>query len=234
MRSFVAILLLMLPSIAEAQCRLALALGLDVSGSVDFSEYRLQYNGLAGALADPEVQDSLFALPEAPVAIAVYEWSSSGFQRVVVDWRVLHGVAELEEVRNQLLARKRERAPAQTGLGRAMLFGQDMINVGPQCWDQTLDISGDGKNNDWPPPKRVKESGEIEGLRINALVVAEDPSGDLSVGELTTYFKERVIQGPDAFVEVALGYSDYAEAMKRKLLRELAVLAIGALDSKTE
>ena len=234
MRSLVAILLLMLPGIAEAQCRLALALGLDVSGSVDFSEYRLQYNGLAGALADPEVQDSLFALPEAPVAIAVYEWSSSGFQRVVVDWRVLHGVAELEEVRNQLLARKRERAPAQTGLGRAMLFGQDMINVGPRCWDQTLDISGDGKNNDWPPPKRVKESGEIEGLRINALVVAEDPSGDLSVGELTTYFKERVIQGPDAFVEVALGYSDYAEAMKRKLLRELAVLAIGALDSKTE
>lgn len=233
MRLILALIVFLFPIMAEAQCRLALALGLDVSGSVDFREYRLQYEGLASALADQEVQASIFALPEAPVAIAVYEWSSSGFQRIVVDWEMLHDLDRLEDVRLRLLAKSRERAPAPTGLGRAMIFGKEMINRGPRCWDETLDVSGDGKNNDWPPPQRVISSGVLGQLRVNALVIVEDsnnPDVPSNLEELSTYFRERVIHGPDAFIEVALGFADYADAMKRKLLRELAVLAVGALE----
>ncbi|MEM9846126.1 MAG: DUF1194 domain-containing protein, partial [Pseudomonadota bacterium] len=52
---------------AQAGCRQALALGLDVSGSVDTREYRLQTDGLAEALRDPEVQSAFLALPSLPV-----------------------------------------------------------------------------------------------------------------------------------------------------------------------
>ena len=50
---------------ADAACRLALALGLDVSGSVDAAEYRLQLDGVAAALTDEDVQAALFAMPGA-------------------------------------------------------------------------------------------------------------------------------------------------------------------------
>ena len=222
------LLFLALPGAGQAECRLALALGLDVSGSVDEREYRLQYQGLAAALSDDDVQQSIFAIPEAPVALAIYEWSSSTYQKIVLDWIILRDTETLTAVRTRLTQWQRGIAPETTGLGQAMAFGRQIFDKAPRCWDQTLDISGDGKNNDWPPPKRVRESGAISDLRINALVIATDQTAS----ELTAYFQERVIQGPDAFVEVALGYSDYAEAMKRKLLRELEVLAIGSLESK--
>ena len=228
MRLVVLLLFLAFPGAGQAECRLALALGLDVSGSVDEREYRLQYLGLAAALSDDDVQQSIFAIPEAPVALAIYEWSSSTYQKIVLDWIILRDTETLTAVRTRLTQWQRGIAPETPGLGQAIAFGRQIFDKAPRCWDQTLDISGDGKNNDWPPPKRVRESGAISDLRINALVIATDQTAS----ELTAYFQERVIQGPDAFVEVALGYSDYAEAMKRKLLRELEVLAIGSLESK--
>ena len=58
-----------------AACRQALALGLDVSGSVDEAEYQLQLQGLAAALVSDDVRASLMRLPDAPVRILVFEWS---------------------------------------------------------------------------------------------------------------------------------------------------------------
>ena len=114
-----------------------------------------------------------------------------------------------------------------------MTFGRDLLQRNPGCWQETLDISGDGKNNDWPVPRDLKKQGRIAGLRINALVVSRDVEGHgqvipLEIGELSAYFHAEVIQGPDAFVEVALGFQDYARAMKRKLLREVATRPVGA------
>ena len=69
-----------------AACRQALALGLDVSGSVDADEYRLQLDGLAAALASPEVVSALIADAASPVRITVYEWSGPNDQQVLVPW----------------------------------------------------------------------------------------------------------------------------------------------------
>ena len=99
MRIAAACLALLLPGSATAEtCRLALALALDVSGSVDQTEYRLQAEGLAAALTDPEVEAALFTYPAAPVAIAVYEWSASRYQRLLQDWILVRDAATLREV----------------------------------------------------------------------------------------------------------------------------------------
>jgi len=84
MRLWLALLAVLAGSTAAAApCRLALAMALDVSGSVDQKEYRLQLDGLAKALTDPDVSAAFLGMPGAPVAHAVYEWSASSYQRVV-------------------------------------------------------------------------------------------------------------------------------------------------------
>lgn len=227
------ILALCLPGSALA-CRLALAMALDVSGSVNTDEYRLQMSGLAAALGDPDVEAALFAIPDAPVAFAVYEWSSSRYQRIIQDWVLIQDRIVLDSVRARLAGWQREKAPEATGLGAAMEFGKLLLDRAPACWTQTLDVSGDGKNNDWPDTTMVRDKGSVAGIRINALVITEttDTEGASPQGaanELSAYFQARVIQGPDAFVEIALGFENYAEAMRRKLLRELKAQPIGAL-----
>lgn len=208
-------------------CRLALALALDVSGSVSGAEYQMQMEGLAAALGDPDVEAALFAIPDAPVALAVFEWSSSRYQRLIQDWIVIEDGVVLRDLRARLSGWTRTKSPEATGLGAAMEFGKELLDRAPVCWTQTLDVSGDGKNNDWPDPQMSRETGRLDGIRINGLVVAGEATdgrgrpSPLDAENLSAYFHARVIQGPDAFVEIASGYENYAKAMQRKLLREL-------------
>lgn len=219
---------------ASAACRLALVMALDVSGSVDEREYVVQLNGVATALEDPAVRSALLALPDAPVSVAVFEWSSASYQRVIVDWTTLSGEADIAAVVAGLRGWRREEAPEATGIGAAMRFAAGMLRDGPVCWAQTVDLSGDGKNNDWPIPRDVRASGILSGVTINALAVGQEllHGGDLrrlGIAELTAYYQAEVIQGPGAFVEVALGYDDYTRAMTRKLLREVSAPPLGQM-----
>ena len=118
-----------------------------------------------------------------------------------------------------------------------MVTGFDLLAERPTCWKRTLDLSGDGKANTGPLPQTIDLPVALSDVRVNALVigVAERPGGNWGAGvqELTSYFEAYVLRGPDAFVEVALGFEDYAEAMERKLLRELETLATADLEGAT-
>ncbi len=225
-----ALALILLAHPAHA-CRLAPALALDVSGSVDQTEYRQQMHGLAEALSDPDVRNALLAIPNAPVSLAVYEWSSSSYQRLVQNWVPITDQTVLDGLIAKLRGWDREPAPEATGLGAALDYGKALIDSGPRCWRGVLDISGDGKNNDWPTPRDLRTSGRLTGIGINALVVTRPGQTIMppESGELVLYFQALVIQGPDAFVEVAQGFEDYARAMRRKLLKELATRPVGSL-----
>lgn len=216
---------------AAAACRQALVLALDVSGSVDAIEYNLQINGVADALTDPDVVAALLALPDAPVHLAIFEWSSAAYQSVILDWTALESPERIAAVAERLRRWPRKAAPEATGLGAALRFAARMLREGPLCWKRVVDVSGDGKNNDWPRPELVHGGGELAGATVNGLVVGQMRNDDARVGvaELSAYFKARVIHGPLAFVEVALGYADYAAAMRRKLLKELNVGVFSAL-----
>ena len=218
-------------SVAQSACRQALALGVDVSGSVDAGEYRLQMDGIAAALTDPAVSATILAQPGAPVALAVYEWSGTDFQRIIVDWTLVDGPERLQAIAARMLATERVPARYSTSLGSALTFGAALIARSPDCWQATLDISGDGKNNDGPDPRSLRERGLTGTHTVNALVIGTDQTNgqyifDAEVGEMVSYFRAKVIQGDGAFVETALGFENYAEAMKRKLLRELTGMVV--------
>lgn len=231
MKALVAVLIL-LATPGYAECRLALALGLDVSGSVDDREYRLQMDGLAAALQSPEVQAQVLALPAAPIWLAIYEWSGSGYQRLVVDWTPLRRESDITTIAATLRTRPRPSSAGATAIGQAMYFADYLFRQRPGCQAYTLDLAGDGESNDGQFPQVVRREDRFEGVTINGLVIA---SGDtMGHGErqmemmaLSAYFRTRVIWGPGAFIEIARGFEDFERAMTRKLLRETKGILIG-------
>lgn len=232
MKALAAALATMWAGAAEAACRLALVLALDVSGSVDEREYALQLAGVAEALDDRAVRNALLALPDAHVRLAVFEWSSAAYQRQILGWTPLGSDADIDAVVARLRDWRRGAAPEATGLGAAMRQGALLLQGASVCWKRVIDISGDGKNNDWPQPHEVKAAGTLAGITVNALVIGVGARriGDErqeEIAELSQYFRSRILHGQDAFLEVALGFEDYARAMTRKLLREVSAPPLG-------
>ncbi|WP_353618782.1 DUF1194 domain-containing protein [Tropicibacter sp. R16_0] len=216
---------------AASPCRQALALGLDVSGSVSRQEYRLQIEGLAGALQDAEVKRALLSTPELPVHLMVFEWSAPEFQRILLNWTAVDSAETLLRITQTLALTRRAPAPPGTAVGTAMQFGVAQLAQVPGCWKHTLDLSGDGLHNMGPSPHIIKARLDGSAITINGLVIGADTQDSTDtrmaqIGELVAYFQARVIHGPDAFVETALGFEDFQAAMTRKLLRELAVVVL--------
>lgn len=219
---------------AAAECRQALALGLDVSGSVDAREYRLQIEGLVTALDASPVRTALFAMANAHVDVLVFEWSGTQDQHVLVPWQTIRSDADIQIVQETLLQTTRRASSPGTALGAAMRTGMNHLDMRADCWKRTLDISGDGKSNLGARPQDERDVLAQAGITVNALVIGADaPSlGDLrqaEIGELSSYFRANVITGEDAFVQTALGYEAYGEAMARKLERELDTLIVTGL-----
>jgi hypothetical protein len=215
---------------AAAQCRQALAIALDVSGSVDAREYRLQMDGLAQALASPNVQAAILAQPQTPLQLLVYEWSGPNDQHVVIPWTPIQTQNDLAQITQSLRKTQRRDATPGTALGQAMMVGAAQLGQ-TQCWIKTLDISGDGESNLGPRPRDVKPVLMDRDITINALVIGSDDAvfGDTrqaEISQLSSYFRAEVILGPDAFVETSLGFNDYAAAMTRKLEREISLLQV--------
>ncbi|NDV01384.1 DUF1194 domain-containing protein [Pseudoroseicyclus tamaricis] len=225
----VALLLAAGPAAAQAPCRQALAIGLDVSGSVNAREYRLQLDGLAAALASPEVLARL-AEPGPPVRLLVFEWSGPDAQRLLLPWTELAGEAAVLDAAARLRATPRLGAAPTTALGRAMEYGLAALGAQDACWTRTLDLSGDGTNNAGPRPQDIAapEGVTVNGLVIGGIAIASDQEL-ADIKQLTSYFRAYVLRGPGAFVEAALGWDDFETAMRRKLLRELKAMVIGRL-----
>ncbi len=212
--------------VAQAECRQALALGLDVSGSVDAAEYRLQTDGLAAALLAPDVQEAFLAVPEAPVRLMIYEWSGVRDQRVLLDWTEIDGAARLAEVAARLRATQKARGDdPTTAISAAILFGVASLSRQAGCLQWTLDISGDGPANIGLHPRDLTER-DLGDVTVNGLVIGPQSRSNTSknlhnVKSLEGYFRAFVLHGPGAFAETARDHADFAAAMRRKLVREL-------------
>lgn len=219
-----------LPLPAEA-CRLALVLALDVSSSVDAAEDRLQRLGLAAALRDPSVQDAFLASPD-PVALHVFEWSGRLDQVALTPgWQMIERPADLDAIAAAIASSPRSRSDMPTALGYALGHASILLANGPDCLFHTIDVAGDGINNEGFGPGDAYNAFPFDGVTVNALLVQGPDSSD---AELTGYFRNEVLHGPGAFLELAAGYEDYARAMRRKLLAELSVQVIGGLEATGE
>jgi len=209
---------------AEA-CRLALVLALDVSSSVDAGEDRLQRNGLAAALLAPEVEAAFFASPN-PVALQVFEWSGQRNQTDLMDWMLIRSPADLRLAASTLAKSQRGTSDMPTAMGYALGYAAIKLQKAPDCLFQTIDMAGDGANNDGFSPGNAYAAFPFEGVTVNGLVIVAPDTSPLA------YYETEVIRGPNAFVEVAAGFADFENAMRRKLVRELSAQVIGRIQSE--
>ncbi len=214
---------------AEVPCRLALVLAFDVSASVDGREYQLMMQGTAAALRDAQVRAA--ALAGAPVAVAAYVWAGRNEQAIAVDWRLIESETDLAELADRLAGFPRPSGDplgiwsGRTGVGAALAAGGRLLQRAPACDQQTIDLAGDGLNNDGPDTVR------FDSVTVNALAVAGNMplDWDGAIDGLSAWYAENVLQGPGAFVLVAQGYEDFGRAIRLKLLREFQPLMLGAL-----
>ena len=209
-----------------AACRLALLLTLDVSSSVDAVEDQLQRGGLVSALTSPEVRAAFFAV-DAPVALAVYEWSGRYNQEIVLDWVLIDSPAALVSAAETIADSTRSHNEFPTAMGYALGFGADMLRRAPRCLYKTIDMAGDGQNNEGFGPQLAYREFPFQDVTVNGLVV--NAAEFASETQLIEFYRDEVLWGPGAFMEVAQGFEDYERAMRRKLERELTPPVIGAM-----
>lgn len=224
MRAGAVVLVLALPGLAEAQCRLALLLALDVSSSVDPNEDALQRGGVVAALTAPEVMDAFFA-SEYHVALSVYEWSGRYQQDLLLDWTLIDRPATLLMAAETIAGTTRGHSDYPTAMGYALGHGARRFEAGPTCDRKTLDMAGDGQNNEGFGPQSAYRSFPFDDVTVNGLVVnGADFEGETG---LIAFYSAEVLHGPGAFLEIANGFADYERAMRRKLVRELSPDVIG-------
>ena len=205
---------------------MALLLTLDVSSSVDAVEDQLQRGGLVSALTSPEVRAAFFAV-DAPVALAVYEWSGRYNQEIVLDWVLIDSPAALVSAAETIAASTRSHNEFPTAMGYALGFGADMLRRAPRCLYKTIDMAGDGQNNEGFGPQLAYREFPFQDVTVNGLVV--NAAEFASETQLIEFYRDEVLWGPGAFMEVAQGFEDYERAMRRKLERELTPPVIGAM-----
>ena len=153
----------------------------------------------------------------------MFEWSGQRNQTIVVDWKLIETQRDLLAVAEKIRQPYRTEKLSPTSLGNALGFAARHFTAAPACLRQTLDVSGDGTNNDGYPPASAYRAYDYSGVVVNALAIG----GAQHLPSLVRYFEIEVIKGPGAFVEVADDHEDFERAMRRKLERELIPAAVG-------
>lgn len=194
-------------------CETALLLSIDVSGSIDAGDYRLQTDGLAAALQDPEVAAALI---QGQVALAVVQWSGTGEQALVLPWQRMLSDPDVPRFAARAAAMPRAFQGSDTAVGQALRFATAKFAAVPDCGRRVIDISGDGQENAGFTDAAARREAIDSGLIINAIAI-EEPGAAVPI---TTYYRRWIIS-PGGFVLTARGLQDYAETLRRKLLREL-------------
>lgn len=220
--------LLAAPGAGRTQERVDLELVLlaDASGSIDNVEFALQREGYAAAMADPEV---LWAIAHGGalgrIAVAYVEWASAASQDVAVDWMVIDGPAAAAEFGARLRAAPR-RSFGSNAIGSALLRGLAMIRENQYDGArQVIDLSADSAwNPQGPPIAAAREAVTAEGVTINGLAVLcrGACSGRPRFEDLEEQFRGDLIGGPGAFVVTAESGASFMQAVRRKLILEIA------------
>jgi hypothetical protein len=204
---------------------LELVLAVDVSGSIDFEEARLQRQGYMAAFLDPVVLSAIGSGPLGRIAVAYVEWAGAYSRAVTVDWMMIDGPARAEAFVAAL-----ERAPLHRGrytsISGVIEFALPMFEGNTfQGTRRVIDISGDGPNNNGTLVDSARDVAAEAGVTVNGLPIINDrpnPFGIPQLKDLDIYFEHCVIAGPGAFVVVAEGFHDFGNAIRRKLILEIA------------
>ena len=204
-----------------------LVLAVDVSRSVDEDEARLQREGYRAAVSDPAVVEAIRGGMIGAIGIAYVEWAGAEYQRLVLPWTRIGGQADATAW-SERLAEAPRASLSWTSISAALEFSRGVLAEAPfEATRRVVDVSGDGVNNSGPPAEQARDRAVAEGITINGLPILNDrPTfGRPPPIPLDQYYRDSVIGGPGAFVIAAEDFEAFGNAIRRKLIREVAGLA---------
>ncbi len=208
---------------ADVPVDLELVLAVDVSGSMDMEERELQRAGYMAALVHPEVLHAIAAGPLGRIAVTLVEWAGGTVQTVAVPWRLVDSTASAEAFVKELAGAPMLRQRG-TSISAALLFSAELFtDSGFEGLRKVIDVSGDGPNNSGPPVLPARDAVLARGIEINGLPIMLRPSAGFGgISNLDLYYEDCVIGGPGAFVVPVHNLDHMAEAVRRKLVLEIA------------
>ncbi|MBS9476784.1 DUF1194 domain-containing protein [Ancylobacter radicis] len=212
------------PLRAQEPVDVELVLAVDISYSMDLDELALQREGYIGAVTSQEFLNALKLGPHGRVALAYVEWAGAEEQKLVVDWMLVGGRADAERFAQAIRAAPLRRV-YRTSISGAMDFGADLLESNNyKGLRRVIDISGDGTNNQGPMVEPTRDALVARGITINGLpLMLKEPAGSmLDIGQLDIYYEDCVVGGPGAFVIPVRGAHQFADAIKTKLVLEIA------------
>lgn len=209
------------PARAQMAVDLELALLVDVSASVSDEEYRLQASGMATAFRSAAVLEAIRSVARRGIAVSVVQWADGANQRVPIAWTLLRSDADALELAARIEFMPRLIHEGHTALGSALAFAtRELESNRFEGVRRVIDLSGDGRNNDGYSLRAAREEAIERGITVNGLAILNE------LPLLDDYFRDYLIGGEGAFFMVAQDYSDFAEAMIRKLVREIRSLPL--------
>jgi hypothetical protein len=203
---------------------LELVLLADASGSIDDAEIRFQRQGYASAITHPEVLGAIAQGFDQRIAITYVEWGMTGSQDVVVPWTIVDGPDSAAAFADALMEAPR-RAFGRNAIGEALAFGQALIESNDlNGYRNVIDLSADSANS-WNGLSiaEARASALAADIVINGLaILCRHCSGRPVRYDLEAAFAERIIGGPGSFVISATGDEHFADAVRKKLVLEIA------------
>jgi hypothetical protein len=221
-----ALSLLALPTAAQQRIEVdvELVLAVDVSRSMTFAELEIQRQGYAQALTHGAVMQAIRRGMIGRIALTYVEWAGHTNQRVIVPWTLIEGPEDAEWAAGMILASPLANH-RRTSIASALLWSADAIEANEfDGLRRVIDVSGDGPNNQGPVVTTARDAVLARGIIINGipLMTRDGLSMSFGVEDLDAYYRACVIGGPGAFVIPVTDWTEFAEAVQRKLVLEIA------------
>jgi hypothetical protein len=203
---------------------LELVIAVDVSYSMDMDELAIQREGYAQAIVSKDFLQALGSVPGSKLAVTYFEWSMSGDEKIIVPWRVIDGPESADAVAAEIMKTPVRRG-SSTSISGAINFAVQLFEENPyRGLRRVIDISGDGPNNDGSPVTGARDAALEKGIIINGLpIMVKEPSLlTTDIENLDLYYEDCVIGGPGAFIMTIKDREKFQEAIRTKLVHEVA------------
>ena len=211
-------------AVAQEKVDLELVIAADGSGSIDDEELALQRRGYAKAVTDPTLLSLMTGGLYGKTAILYVEWGAADSVHTIVDWTIIASKEDAENFAHRLQTAPRK-AFGYNAISAAIDYAVIQFDVnGIDGLRRIIDVSGDGPNINARPVTMARDEAVAQGITINALVVKTRGGGFRGPGgmPLDEHYRQHVIGGIGAFVRIADKDTSFAEAVRNKMLLEVA------------
>lgn len=201
-----------------------LFLAVDISRSMAPSELEIQRRGYATALRSPEVVRAITEGLIGTIALTYVEWAGESGQRVVIPWTLISSREDADRFATLIESGFRP-SLWRTSITAALDFASLSIDTNDIAGlRRVIDISGDGPNNQGGTVTFARDRAIAQGVTINGLPLMTKAGyfSNMHLEDLDAYYVHCVIGGPGAFTIPVFDWAQFASAVKRKLILEIA------------